>query len=287
MSTKLYGGLRAHTTDALSLAHTIRESLAPIVERARQSQYGDDLTRVWDLSLRGLTTDTRINATDSPAVAAVLYRMDEDAHDDAPAGTNHGPLDWAVTVTEGRDDTTLLIVHAANDAYREALLTLPGIEDYAYWNNSDQPDGISDEQWAARRDDWERALGPDWVPANHGVSISTSTWGRGILTEHHDDRWVQGALDSQPSVRARLVVPLTDYAVRDVARDQLMQAVSSALFDVSRALQRADDEIIAALAPSLRPLTLADVRGPLPKARRVLDESAASRFLVALPERAA
>lgn len=37
--------------------------------------------------------------------------------------------------------------------------SMPGIEDYAYWNNSDKPDGVTEEQWDERGRRWEDAVG--------------------------------------------------------------------------------------------------------------------------------
>lgn len=41
--------------------------------------------------------------------------------------------------------------------------------DYHYQNQSDKPDNITDEEWEQREKDWEEAIGPDYVPINHGM----------------------------------------------------------------------------------------------------------------------
>lgn len=40
----------------------------------------------------------------------------------------------------------------------EYLLQQAGIEDYAYWNNTDEPDHLSEAEWNARRDAWTEVL---------------------------------------------------------------------------------------------------------------------------------
>lgn len=42
------------------------------------------------------------------------------------------------------------------------------LSDYHYQNQFDKPDDISDEEWLKRESDWYDAIGPDYVPSNHG-----------------------------------------------------------------------------------------------------------------------
>jgi hypothetical protein len=46
------------------------------------------------------------------------------------------------------------------------------VQDYHYQNQTDKPDDISESSWQKRYEDWEEAIGPDFVPSNHGLSIS-------------------------------------------------------------------------------------------------------------------
>ena len=43
-----------------------------------------------------------------------------------------------------------------------------GFTSYAYWNNSDPEDGVTEEAWAARGKDWNEAL-PTGIPAQDGL----------------------------------------------------------------------------------------------------------------------
>ena len=42
---------------------------------------------------------------------------------------------------------------------------------YHYQNQCDKPDDISDEEWNKRESDWNTAIGPDYIPANHGLQV--------------------------------------------------------------------------------------------------------------------
>lgn len=46
------------------------------------------------------------------------------------------------------------------------------IADYHYQNQTDQPDDISDAEWNRREKDWEKAIGPDYIPLNHGMEFT-------------------------------------------------------------------------------------------------------------------
>lgn len=45
------------------------------------------------------------------------------------------------------------------------------IADYHYQDQTDQPDDISDEEWKMRKHDWDIAIGPDYIPINHGFEF--------------------------------------------------------------------------------------------------------------------
>lgn len=45
------------------------------------------------------------------------------------------------------------------------------ILDYHYQNQTDRPENISYEEWKQREADWNEAIGPDFIPINHGFSI--------------------------------------------------------------------------------------------------------------------
>ena len=46
------------------------------------------------------------------------------------------------------------------------------IADYHYQNQTDEPDNISDAEWKRRAKDWDKAIGPDYIPLNHGMEFT-------------------------------------------------------------------------------------------------------------------
>lgn len=53
----------------------------------------------------------------------------------------------------------------------EAFLKLDGVEDFSYWNNSDEPENISPEEWERRGEVWNRIL-VSGVPAKDGYTYT-------------------------------------------------------------------------------------------------------------------
>lgn len=45
------------------------------------------------------------------------------------------------------------------------LATIHGLEHWPYWDNTDRPDTIHEQEWSTRRDTWERVLPWDHAPA--------------------------------------------------------------------------------------------------------------------------
>lgn len=66
---------------------------------------------------------------------------------------------------------TLCMIFAGNEFYNY-LANQPELKDYHYQNQTDKPDEISKKAWDRRRDDWDKAIGPDYIPINHGLSIT-------------------------------------------------------------------------------------------------------------------
>lgn len=45
------------------------------------------------------------------------------------------------------------------------------LEDYHYQNQTDRPDYITARNWKQREKTWDKAIGPDYIPVNHGFSV--------------------------------------------------------------------------------------------------------------------
>lgn len=65
----------------------------------------------------------------------------------------------------------LAMLFTEQEAYRILWRRMPHVQEYAYWNNTDRPSYLTDEEWDRRRRDWDKALGEDGIPSLHGFGI--------------------------------------------------------------------------------------------------------------------
>ena len=74
-----------------------------------------------------------------------------------------------VTILPCNDEVFLLLfteeseIHDIFDAMEE-------IEEYPYWDNTDQPEGMTWEEWEVRGKEWDEAIG-DGVPSQNGFGM--------------------------------------------------------------------------------------------------------------------
>lgn len=79
--------------------------------------------------------------------------------------------DVSVTFVSDPADTawTLALLYTTHEPYEQAWEALDGVEPWPYWNVTDRPDDVSEDEWEQRRQAWDRAIG--WMPpALVGVS---------------------------------------------------------------------------------------------------------------------
>lgn len=68
--------------------------------------------------------------------------------------------------------TKLLAMYFGNYKIQQYLVDQPDfLQDYHYQNMTDRPDDISESAWEKREQDWDEAIGPDYIPKQHGFAI--------------------------------------------------------------------------------------------------------------------
>lgn len=63
------------------------------------------------------------------------------------------------------------VINNNEPEYLNNLLKLPYIKEYGYWNNTDKPDELTEEEWDQRRSDWNEVLDRSFFFTGSGVSI--------------------------------------------------------------------------------------------------------------------
>lgn len=204
MSIRIHHGYRAHTRDPQALLAAIEAVVAPVRDDLDATLYATLAAEAHDHAWRGTQPYTHDTLRDE---ALALFHADVTG---ARYGTVwHHPhsldIDHAYPPTQP-DGPLYLLVHAQRDAYRQAILSLPDVEEYGYWTNTDtRPDGVSKTAWTQRATDWE------WL--NNGrIPDHMTRW------THRDDPAPTVAHVTDPTVfTAHLPTPET--RARHIARD--------------------------------------------------------------------
>lgn len=69
-------------------------------------------------------------------------------------------------------ETKTLAMFFGNPMLRNYLESRPDfLTDYHYQNQTDRPEDISDTEWNLREKDWDKAIGPDYIPSQHGFAV--------------------------------------------------------------------------------------------------------------------
>ncbi len=73
------------------------------------------------------------------------------------------------------DDEVFLLLYTQEREIQDMFDAMEEVEEYPYWDNTDQPDGMTWEEWEVRGAEWDKALGDDTpgngVPSQNGFGI--------------------------------------------------------------------------------------------------------------------
>ena len=170
MSKSIYGIRMPGTMgDVINQLHGLR----PLMARRA--------TRLMSAAIARIATDHHDRAiilgADSPenplsrAYASVRQRVEEIARTDQRDPEVDARFD-VVLCDDGAH--VIAMSFTEHDEWFRDLLSLPGAEDFCYWNGSDRPEQVSAEDWDMRRRTYERILSrdPHSRPAGCGVTLS-------------------------------------------------------------------------------------------------------------------
>lgn len=157
MSYKIHDGLRINTTD---FQHVFG-LLTAFNEVAKQIGLATYSKTVYKLAVRRfdqctLTGEKEKYSCETHAVVQIMDRQNQirkmnsrDPFADFDCEISIFPL----------EDCFLLLVNAEQEEFLEAFKKIEGVEEYAYWNNTDKPDRCTEEEWEHREEVWDKAFG--------------------------------------------------------------------------------------------------------------------------------
>jgi hypothetical protein len=79
-------------------------------------------------------------------------------------------VDFSISFLKGTSGRTLAWPCFQIQDYYRAILTTGWFEEWGYWDNTDKPEGVSGQAWAARGKEWEKAFGPNFRAVDRGLT---------------------------------------------------------------------------------------------------------------------
>lgn len=252
MSIKIFNGYRVKTTDPDAFLTDAETVLAPVRDFLDARLYAKIVADLID------GRDLRGRDIPEPVKATAWTRFLEEVNDGEPGYVWNHPhsLDIDYGYPPENDEHLFVLLHAQCEEYRDRFESLPGVEEFPYWNNTDGPDDLTDEEWDERGAAWE------WLTNAHRISDVMSRWTyRPDPTPDYEH-----VLDSTV-ILAHL--PSVDARARAIARDLVCSehfAGETNLFDrigeVMEVLESPEvSERAQRVAPTLRTITAADLNG--------------------------
>lgn len=209
MSTKIYDGYYIAGIETMKeyqiFIREMKESMQPLFQEAFLRHVAqtienciDELTLCPEYALRRITNEYGMI---SEKIEDVLYRRDMIWTDIAGKEANEqvkqtiagglkrerlSHIGWEHTkkVIEDGDlacgcevvfleahEKLLAILYTRNEDIRNVWESHPLVKEYGYWNNTDQPDGITDGEWEKRKEDWDIALPGAGIPSREGSTV--------------------------------------------------------------------------------------------------------------------
>ena len=169
MSTKLHHGYRlAAGTDPFRFIAIARPSLDAARDRADASLLAERAVDIIDGRAASLSGVDRAEnglkaALEAPLIKALLDLEDEQSKlREYDRGKDPNRLEVAIGV-DPQTGRLGALLFAENPGLIDAFEALHEVEKYPYWNGSDRPDELTEDQWNERREFWDRVL-PGYTP---------------------------------------------------------------------------------------------------------------------------
>lgn len=245
MSTKLYDGLRLRDPQA-----DLFQVVATVSKVIREAHEGESIEFVMRAVADFVIQPTKLDQckdTDTLFFAA----QDDWDRIQKEFGANHrfnDPLRFEIVFGRSAGGQILAYPYCDFAGYNKALDSTGLFEEYGYWNNSDQPDELSREQWVEREKEW------DSIADAQDTFGSLPTWSLGSTS----NPWTRFLVSSVERKKKFTERDLNDYvsperrrlaALRDVLFSRLAQG--SEMSDVFTMLRKSKESSLAFLDSEL------------------------------------
>lgn len=177
MSTKIYNGLLIDFPGSIAALRTelirlAKEELIPaanseIYKMCARIAYEEVDNERWVNKDR----DDYISPTFREVAIEAWESLNDRINKVKQTGMRDPMVDFSASMTLFPLSKQLLAIPFYQHPVISHLITSkPYFKPYPYWNNTDQPDGVSNKEWSTRKDLWNEAIG-NGLPSQNGFSI--------------------------------------------------------------------------------------------------------------------
>lgn len=169
MSTKIYTGFKAEGISFYELSQQLEEIKQIAQQIALKSLYDEmilEATKLYD----SITLGYR-QPIDNSCIAKIWGDMIMECVESNRNNTRHPNTDYSFSVClyPINETSTLGVYFTEHTKLSDLIKEKSWFQDYSYWNNTDQPDEISDDEWESREKTWN-------TYCHHGLTFANSMY---------------------------------------------------------------------------------------------------------------
>ena len=184
MSTKIYDGKIIKNMTVFELNEfrkSLRKQMIPVAQEQYYKMMAHIMQTAYVMHVTGVNVcKYSVELRDHDGTPLGIKRVARKAADDLVTKTSNAVFtydseddaDYDVNVCIfPLEDKMLAIYYAHNDELYNILIENPAFSDYGYWNNTDKPNHLTDEEWEQRRIDWDNAMPGCGIPRVAGITL--------------------------------------------------------------------------------------------------------------------
>lgn len=160
MSMKIHNGYIIPNTTLDTIRQRIMDSHTAVITTARSLVLNHAAAWAVDSADRRILKDKNLKDPTKSPVEIVNAKCSNDTCN----------VKTEITAFEDGKDIYCMIF-TSKDEIRDLLVAALGAQEFRYWDNTDRPDDIDQDQWNTRRAKWETLVGSD-TPASRGTTFA-------------------------------------------------------------------------------------------------------------------
>lgn len=164
MSTKIHSGYRLRAgVDMFTLAKKTREVFLPILQKDTASELLREIVFAYDrLDFNEDTKQDYLRAKDLEGKEITEWTVRYRCIKDLAEYMKENPKWYQIRLGFAPDPETkmMLCYFSGKHVYEDVFEDFNEVAEYGYWNNSEPPENVTDEEWDERKKVWNRVLAP-------------------------------------------------------------------------------------------------------------------------------